>query len=63
MRARGPVYGRAVLHKMLLEVYEARGYVTLKNGCSVFMSKPLADGASFSQTYGDNFFLTRFDSF
>jgi predicted N-acetyltransferase YhbS len=62
-RARGPIFDRAVLHKELLGVYEARGYVTLKNGYSVFMYKPLVDDASFSQTYGGNFFLTRLDSF
>jgi hypothetical protein len=42
-----------------INVFSARA----KNGYSMFMSKPLVDDASFSQTYGGNFFLTRLDSF
>ncbi len=62
-RAKGPVFDRAVLDSELLGVYETRGYMILKNGYSVLMSKPLAPDASLAQTYGDRFFLTRLDSF
>jgi predicted N-acetyltransferase YhbS len=62
-RTRGPVYDRAVLDTKLLRVYESRGYMILQRGYSVMMFKPLAAGASFKQTYGDRFYLSRLDTF
>jgi GNAT superfamily N-acetyltransferase len=57
------VYNRAIMDKNLLEVYRSRDYIIQEKGYAVMMCKPLAVGASFMQTYGDKFFLTRLDSF
>jgi predicted acetyltransferase len=62
-RAEGPIYDRGVFDQSLLEVYGTRGYMTLKRGHSVLMYKPLTDDASIKDAYGDEFFLTRLDSF
>jgi putative phosphoesterase len=50
-------------HSHLAEVYRSKGYMIQEKGYSVMMCKSLAGGVSFTQTYGDRFFLTRLDSF
>jgi len=62
-RARGPVYDRAVFDAKLLGVYELRKYMILKRSYGVMMFKPLVNGASFEQTYGDKFYFSRLDTF
>lgn len=62
-RAKTIVCNRAILDKTLLEVYRSKGYLIQEKGYSVMMCKSLAGGVSFTQTYGDRFFLTRLDSF
>jgi hypothetical protein len=54
---------RAILDKTLLGVYRSRDYIIQEKGYAVMMCKPLTGDVSFSQTYGDRFFLTRLDSF
>jgi predicted acetyltransferase len=57
------VYNRVIMDKHLLEVYSSRDYIIQEKGYAVMMCKPLTGGASFTQTYGEKFFLTRLDSF
>jgi hypothetical protein len=57
------VCNRAILDKTLLEVYRSRDYIIQEKGYAVMMCKPLTGDVSFTQTYGDRFFLTRLDSF
>jgi len=62
-KAKAIVYNRAILDKTLLEVYRSRDYIVQEKGYAVMMCKSLTRDVSFSQTYGDRFFLTRLDSF
>ena len=62
-RAKAIVCNRAIRDRHLLEVYRSRCYIIQEKGYAVMMCKPLIGGASFTQTYGDKFFLTRLDSF
>ena len=62
-KARGVVFGRAVLDKTLRQVYSSQGYTILDEGHGVFMVKQLESGASFSQVYGEDFFQTPLDNF
>lgn len=62
-RAKAVVYNRAVIDEQLLETYRSRGYLVQEKGYSVMMCKPLKAEGSFTQVYGDKFFLTRLDSF
>lgn len=57
------VYNRAILDKTLLKVYRSRDYIIQEKGYAVMMCKPLTGDVSFTQTYGDKFFLSRLDSF
>jgi predicted acetyltransferase len=57
------VYNRVIMDKHLLEVYRSRGYFIQEKGYAVMMCKSLTVGASFTQDYGEKFFLTRLDSF
>ena len=62
-RAKAVVYNRAVMDEQLLKTYRSRGYLVQEKGYSVIMCKPLKAESSFTQVYGDKFFLTRLDSF
>jgi GNAT superfamily N-acetyltransferase len=62
-RARGVVFGRAVLDKTFRQVYSSQGYKILDEGHGVFMIRPLESSASLRQVYGEDFFQTPLDSF
>jgi predicted acetyltransferase len=62
-KARGVVFGRAVLDKTLRQIYSSQGYTILDEGHGVFMVKPLESGTSFRQVYGEDFFQTPLDNF
>jgi len=62
-KARGPVYDRTVMDAELLDIYKSRGYMILRRSYGVMMLKPLVNGASFEQTYGDRFYFNRLDTF
>jgi hypothetical protein len=48
---------------LLLETHANRGYITHDRGYGVIMVKPLAVDASFTEKYGDKFYLDRLDAF
>jgi GNAT superfamily N-acetyltransferase len=62
-RTKAIVCNRVIMDRHLLEVYRSRCYLIQEKGYAVMMCKPLVADASFTQTYGDKFFLTRLDSF
>jgi len=62
-KAKDLIYDRAVLNNKLLQVYKSRGYMVQNRSHSVMMVKPLRQGKSFSQTYGDEFHLASLDFF
>jgi GNAT superfamily N-acetyltransferase len=62
-KTKGLVYDRGILNQALLDVYHSRGYMIQKRGFSVLMLKTLETNASFEQTYGDKFYLSRLDVF
>jgi len=61
-KAQNVVYGRAVLDASLREVYKSLGFTVLESGHGVLMVKELAN-TSFSEAYGDKFFMTALDHF
>jgi len=61
-RSRGVVYDRAVLNAKLLQVYQSRDYMIQTKGWGVMMFKPLVSSASFKQTFGDKFYMSRLDA-
>lgn len=62
-RAKGSVYDRAVLNPAVLEVYRSRGYMIQDRGYGVLMYRSLTANASFEETYGSEFYLSRLDTF
>ena len=62
-RAKGPICDRTVLDGKLFETYADRGYITQNRGYGVMMCKSLAAGASFTEKYGDKFYMDRLDAF
>jgi len=62
-RARGVIFGRAVLDKTLRQIYSSQGYTILNEGHGVFMVKPLELEALVSEVYGGDFFQTSMDHF
>ncbi|UCH32322.1 MAG: GNAT family N-acetyltransferase [Candidatus Bathyarchaeota archaeon] len=56
------VIAENVMDGTLLRAYRSHGYITLKNGYDLLMSKQLAD-ATFEETYGSQFFATSTDFF
>jgi len=62
-KAKDLVCDRAVLDSRLLQVYRSRGYMIQKRSHSVMMVKPLRHDRSFSQIYGDKFYLAGLDFF
>jgi ribosomal protein S18 acetylase RimI-like enzyme len=62
-KAKTLVYDRSVLDSGLLRVYESRGYMIHRRSHGVMMVKPLAANASFSETYGDRFYVSGLDHF
>lgn len=61
-KAENVVYGRAVLDANLRQVYKSLGFTVLESGHGVLMVKELAN-TSFSEAYGDKFFMTALDHF
>ncbi len=61
--AKDLVYDRAVLDEQLLRVYASRGYTVQRRSHGVLMVKPLTTSVSFTETYGDNFYLSGLDTF
>jgi GNAT superfamily N-acetyltransferase len=62
-KARGVIFGRAIIDKTLRQIYSSQGYAILNEGHGVFMVKPLESGALFSLAYGEDFFQTSLDHF
>jgi hypothetical protein len=62
-KAKGPICDRTVLDGKLLEIYADRGYITQNRGYGVLMCKSLVAGASFTEKYGDKFYMDRLDAF
>ncbi len=62
-KARGVIFARAILDKVLHRVFASRGYYILDEGHGVFMVKSLETETTFSQVYGGEFFQTQLDHF
>jgi GNAT superfamily N-acetyltransferase len=62
-KAKALVYDRSVLDNALLHVYKSRGYMIHERSHGVMMAKSLVANASFSETYGDKFYLSGLDRF
>ncbi len=56
------VIDEVVLSNRLLHIYQSRGYMVLKDSYNVLMAKPLSK-MSFTEVYGDKFYMTSADLF
>jgi predicted acetyltransferase len=61
-KATKAVIAENVMDKNLLATYQSHGYIILREGYDLLMSKQLAD-ATFEETYGSQFFATSTDFF
>jgi ribosomal protein S18 acetylase RimI-like enzyme len=61
-KAKNVIYARAVLDPNLRQTYRSRGFSVLESGHGVLMAKNLTN-ASFTNTYGNTFYMTSLDHF
>jgi GNAT superfamily N-acetyltransferase len=61
-KAKNVIYARAVLDPKLRQTYKSRGFSVLESGHGVLMARNLTN-ASFTNTYGNTYYMTSLDHF